>query len=228
MAWNRASCISGDSKDQISLPIGYEGLYGILAAKIQSIVVASPGGGRPARLTLGQKRKLGTYLRVARSWDVSKEITDSLFPTARDIPSPIRKQSSSNIPSNELTTASVRSVKFIHVSKSYCRAGGYYFKEKYRPTLSLPLVHKDQHCCSKACFAYRAFARFGAGSVTMAGCCRLCNKHSCKVGGRKSSLLLTAAASMVESPPKISTKRVSVNTTAKTTKTQAAVYVFVL
>lgn len=83
LAWNRARCSPGSTKERFSLPVNYESLYGIMSARIVAAIKES-GNMLPELQTVrpGRAFELEQMKARAEALDVSEELPSTLFPTS--------------------------------------------------------------------------------------------------------------------------------------------------
>lgn len=83
--WNRANYNSDSTRAHITLPSGFEGIYGIMTANILSHLKQTGTGGRPANLAGILRTRLQVLTETAAALDASTEYSASIFPTSNDV-----------------------------------------------------------------------------------------------------------------------------------------------
>jgi hypothetical protein len=219
LAWNRAVCVSADSKRRVSLPLGYEGLYGILTGKIMAYVKSRQLDGGMAPLTPEQQRTLGQMTAAASQWDIETELHPGMFPTRQTVPMPTKdtakavgRIASGEAPSESDSKAAPdaapapeaadarEELAFASVNEDTCSKG--YFAQKYSPSKALPLRHIHNHCCALACVGYKYMSRV-SGPAGLNNCCRMCNRHYCPFQNSGPVREVLAEVTRVEAPCKL-------------------------
>lgn len=215
LVWNRAVCVSTDSIDFISLPLGYEQVYAVFTSQIVAHLREKGLIGKMQKLSGTQNDQLARLTNRAANWDVSHDIPPSLFPTRDVIPGPLPLLTSHLAMKTETFNSSLelsdaatqkaslkRDISAKIVTINYCSSlPGSWFKRPFEKTSDKKLEHRDQHCCANACASFMVLTRMSSGSRGLDTCCRECNAYKC--GGGMGVRTLMATVSIIASPTKL-------------------------
>lgn len=215
LAWNRVVCVPSDTKELISLPLGYEKVYGMLTSQIAAHLMATNSFGSMQALSPEQQQRIAEMTDRAANWDIAFDVHPSMFPTRQLLPAPAKSISNSTagearvLPistddeSSVVSSATVRAAGYEKVSDEYCRRlPGLWYKREFNPTAYAPLVHKGQHCCASACKTIMMLTRETGGSGGLDTCCQECNARHCSLINKSVVRTLVALVSRVISPTK--------------------------